>query len=143
MFRTFLGALALLTLGVVGASAQSTGPAILRPPGGIALDGGTGSAKTATATAGAATLNKLSGKITTEALTTAAQTNYTLTVTNSTVAAADIVLASFTNGTNSAGSPHIQRITPGAGTITFLVRNSDASAALNGTLVVSFVVIKN
>ncbi|WP_053220926.1 hypothetical protein [Methylobacterium indicum] len=140
MFRTILGALALLTLAVVGASAQSTGPAILRPPGGIALDSGT---KTAAAAAGAATLNKLSGKITTEALTTAAGATYTLTVTNSTVAAADIVLASFTNGTNSAGSPHIQRITPGAGSITFTLRNSDAAAALNGTLVVSFVVIKN
>lgn len=138
MFRTFLGALALLTLGVVGASAQST--AILRPPGGIVLGSGT---KTATATAGAATLNKLSGKVTTEALTTAAGATYTLTLTNSTVAAADIVLASFTNGSNSAGSPHIQRITPGAGSIAFTLRNSDAAAALNGTLVVSFVVIKN
>ncbi|KMO40994.1 hypothetical protein VP06_01575 [Methylobacterium aquaticum] len=113
---------------------------MLRPPSGIALDDGV---KTAAATAGAATLNKLSGKITTEALTTAAGATYTLTVTNSTVAAADIVLASFTNGTNSAGSPHIQRIAPGAGSIVFTLRNSDAAAALNGTLVVSFVVIKN
>ncbi|WP_053081486.1 hypothetical protein [Methylobacterium aquaticum] len=138
MKRLLLGALALAFITTGAAWAQS--PAILRPPSGIALDDGV---KTAAATAGAATLNKLSGKITTEALTTAAGATYTLTVTNSTVAAADIVLASFTNGTNSAGSPHIQRIAPGAGSIVFTLRNSDAAAALNGTLVVSFVVIKN
>lgn len=137
MFRTILGALALLILGVVGASAQT---AVLTPPGGIRLDTGT---KTAAATAGAATLNKMSGKVTSEALTTAAGATYTLTLTNSAVAAADIVVASLANGTNSAGSPGVARVTPGAGSVTFVVRNGDATNALNGTVVVSFVVIKN
>lgn len=131
------GVLALFAL-TFGAFAQST--AILRPPGGIALDSGT---KTATATAGAATLNKLSGKVTSEALTTAAGATYTLTVTNSTVVAGDLVFASLANGTNTTGSPGVVRATPGAGTITLTVRNGDASAALNGTVVVSFMVIKN
>lgn len=140
MFRTILGALALMTLGVVGASAQSTGSAILRPPAGIALDSGT---KAATATAGTATLNKLSGKVTTEVLTTAAGATYTLTVTNGTIATGDIVLASLANGTNTTGSPGVVRVTPGAGSVTIVVRNGDASAALNGNVVVSFAVLKN
>ncbi|GAB6842371.1 hypothetical protein HNR00_003579 [Methylorubrum rhodinum] len=136
--RTLLaGAIALLAL-TIGALAQS--PAILRPPGGLALDGGT---KTTTATAGAATLNKLSGKITSEALTTAAGATYTLTLTNSTVAAGDIVFASLANGTNTTGSPGVVRVAPGASSVTITVRNGDAAAALNGTVVVSFMVLKN
>ncbi len=137
MKRLLLGALALACITTGAAWAQS--PATLNPYS-LSIDQGT---KTATATAGAATLNKGSGKVTTEALTTAAGTTYTLTVTNSTVTANDMVFASLAFGTNSTGSPHIQRVTPGAGTITVIVRNSDASAALNGTLVVSFMVLKN
>jgi len=106
----------------------------------LRLDNGT---KTVAATAGAATLNKSSGKITTEALSTAAAASYTLTLTNSTVAAVDQVYASVAYGTASAGTPAITRVTPGAGSVTIVVRNIDASAAFNGTLVVSYAVLKN
>jgi hypothetical protein len=98
---------------------------------------------TATATAGAATLAALNGKITTEALTTAQDVNYTLTITNSRIAAADIVLASVANGTNTQGTPIIVRVTPAAGSVVIIVRNAHESAqALNGTLVVSFSTVK-
>ena len=107
---------------------------------GLRLDTGT---KTAAATAGAATLNKDSGKVTSEALTTAAAATYTLTITNSQVAAADLAFVSIANGTNSAGSPQVQSVTPGAGSLVVVVRNAHASAAFNGTLVVSFMVLKN
>lgn len=103
------------------------------------LDTGT---KTATAVTGAATLNKASGKITSEALTTAAGASYTLTLTNSQIAAADTVFVSIANGTNSAGLPIIGRITPAAGLATIIVHNMHASAALNGTLVISFASMK-
>lgn len=103
------------------------------------LDTGT---KTATAVAGAATLNKASGKITTEALTTAAGASYTLTLTNSAIAAADTVFASVANGTNSAGLPVIGLVTAGAGSAAIIVNNMHASAALNGTLVISFASMK-
>jgi len=97
----------------------------------------------ATATAGAATLAARRGKITSEALTTAQNLFYTLTITNTTCAAADMVMASLTNGTNSAGTPVITSVTPGAGTITIVVQNMHASAvALNGTLVISYEVLK-
>lgn len=105
------------------------------------LDTGT---KTAAATGGAATLNKAAGKITSEALTTAQDALYTLTLTNSAIAAADQVFASLANGTNTQGSPMIEKITPGAGSVVITVRNRHATAeALNGTLVISFFSLKN
>lgn len=107
--------------------------------GGIKIGSGT---KTATATAGAATLNKCAGKVTSEALTTAAAATYTLTLTNSRIAAADIVLASVAYGTSTTGTPAVCRATAAAGSVTIVVQNVHASAALNGTIVISFLVVK-
>lgn len=96
-----------------------------------------------TAVAGAVTVAGQEGKITSEALTTAQNAIYTLTITNSAIAAADIVLASVANGTNTQGSPVVTRIQPAAGSVVILVANLHASAqALNGTIVVSYVVMK-
>lgn len=97
---------------------------------------------TASATGGAATLSKMAGKVTSEGLTTAAGAAYTLTLTNTVIAAADLVFASVANGTNSQGVPVIGLITPGAGSCTIEVRNDHASAAFNGTIVISFLVFK-
>lgn len=110
------------------------------PNNGIQLGRGT---KTATATAGAATLHKLAGVITTESLTTAGVANYTLTVTNNTVVATDQVFASVTNGTNSVGNPGVLQVKAAAGSLQVVIRNFDPTVALSGTLKVSFVVIKN
>jgi len=97
---------------------------------------------TASATAGAATLNTMAGKITTEALTTAAGADYTLTLTNSAIAAADLVFASVANGTNTGGDAVIERITTASGSVTVEIQNHATIAALNGTLVISFLVVK-
>jgi hypothetical protein len=99
-----------------------------------------GDSLTATATAGAATCNSVSGKITTEALTTAADAEYVLTLTNSSVAAASMVFASVANGTNTTEGIVVQRVQPAAGSVVIRVKNTNAGA-LNGTLVVSFMVI--
>lgn len=94
---------------------------------------------TATATTGAATLNNRFGKVTTEALTTAQNGVYTLTLTNSSIKATDLVFASVSNGTNTQGTPTVTRVVPSAGQVLILVSNLHASAqALNGTLVISF-----
>ncbi len=106
----------------------------------IKVDTGT---KTASATAGAATLNKNSGVITSESLTTAAGATYTLTITDSAVAAADQVYASVQNGTNSAGLPAVTTITPASGSLVVVVRNAHATDAFNGTIKVAYTVIKN
>lgn len=108
--------------------------------GSLKLDTGT---KTATATAGAATLNKDAGVITTEALTTAAGATYTLTLTNSSIAAADQVFASLAGGSNSAGVPVISQVVPAAGSVDVTVHNLHAEDALNGTLKIAFAVFKN
>jgi hypothetical protein len=99
--------------------------------------------KTAAATSGAATLNKLAGVITSEALTTAAAATYTLTLTDSRIAAADQVFVSVGNGTNSAGTPAVATVTPAPGSVVIVIRNAHASAALNGTLTIAFAVLKN
>lgn len=104
------------------------------------LDTGT---KTAAATAGAATLNKSAGVITSEALTTAGLAAYTLTLTNSRIAAADQVMVSLQNGTNSQGTPMVGLVTPGAGSVVIIINNVHASQALNGTLKIAYSVHKN
>lgn len=100
--------------------------------------------KTASATAGAATLNQPSGVITSEALTTAAAAaaTYTLTITNSQVIATDIVQVTLGFGTNTNGAPVLVSAVAGAGTIVCKVMNAHPSAALNGTLTFAFVIWK-
>ena len=103
--------------------------------------------KTATATGtggtGAATLNKMSGVITTAALTTAAGAAYALTITNSDIAAADIVMADVALGTATTGSPGITTVGVAAGSVVVTIQNFHASAAVNGTLLISFIVFKS
>lgn len=96
---------------------------------------------TSTAAAGAVTLNTRAGKITTETLTTTGQSVYTLTITNSSITATDIVMASLANGTNTTGLPTINQVTPGAGTLVIKVANCATTATnpLGGTLVISFI----
>lgn len=98
---------------------------------------------TGTSSSAAVTINDYMGKVTSEALTTAQNAFFTLTITNSKVLAADMVFASVYDGTNTQGTPMIGKVTPGAGTIEIEVINKHASAeAFNGTIVVSFLVVK-
>lgn len=105
---------------------------------GIASDIGT-----VTAASGAATLDDTVGLVTSEALTTAQNAIYTLTLTNARIAAGDMVNVTVGNGTNSAGSPMLGTVTPAAGSVVILVHNKHASAvAFNGTLKIWFQVVK-
>jgi hypothetical protein len=106
----------------------------------FAIDSGT---KTAAATAGTATLSKSAGVITSEALSTAAAASYTLTLTNTVIAAADQVFASVALGTATTGTPVITSVKEAAGSVVIIVKNIDASAALNGTIKIKFAVLKN
>ena len=120
---------------VVGATTPAAGTFTA-----VKVDTGT---KTATAVAGAATLNKNAGVITSEALTTAAGATYTLTLTDSAIAAADQVMASVSLGTATTGTPTITTVTPAAGSVVIIVQNIHASAALNGTIKIAFVDFDN
>lgn len=104
---------------------------------------GTGT-KTASATAGAATLSQPSGIVTSEALTTAAAgaATYTLTITNTCVLATDIIQCTLGFGTNTAGTPVLVSAVAAAGSIVCKVMNAHPSAALNGTLTFQFVIWK-
>jgi hypothetical protein len=95
----------------------------------------------ATSTAAAATIDQTAGVVTTEALTTAALTDYTFTLTNATISANSVVLASVAFGTSTTGDPVVGRITPAAGSVVIIVRNSHATAALNGTIKIRFAVL--
>lgn len=110
---------------------------LVNPDGGISPESGT-----ATATAGAATLNRVSGKITTEALSTAAGATYTLTITNSRIEASDIAFASIANGTGTAGTPVVTRVTAAANSLVIIIQNIHSANAFNGTMVISFYVLK-
>lgn len=106
--------------------------------------GGTVGAATATGTTTAtATLNNKRGTITSAALTTAAAgaASWVLTLTNSTVTAASIVLATVGNGTNSAGNAAICLVTPSAGSVIINVLNVASAGSLNGTIEINFIVI--
>jgi Pectate lyase superfamily protein len=103
--------------------------------GGAVWDSGS-----ATASAGAATLNKQSGTITSEALTTAAGSDYVLTLTNSLISTSSKVFVTVDNGSNTTEGISPQRTTPGSGSVVIRIRNTHANAALNGTIKISFVV---
>lgn len=96
---------------------------------------------TATATAGAATCNAYVGQITSEALTTAAAAEYTLTLTNDKIAAGDIVLASVDPG-SSAGTPGIGGCKVTANTVIITVTNLHAANAFDAAIAVRFLVVK-
>lgn len=99
-----------------------------------------GATGTATASAGAVTLNQQLGVITSESLTTAAGSAYTLTLTNSMIASTSRIFVSFSNGTNSQGTLALGEVTPSSGSATIVIRNIHASQALNGTIKVTFLV---
>lgn len=96
---------------------------------------------TATSTAGAATINKQKGLVTTEALTTAAAATYTFTLTNSLITTSSAVFVSIGKGTATTGEPVVQFVTPAAGSAVILITNNAAAAALNGTIKISFFVV--
>lgn len=95
---------------------------------------------TVTGAAGAATLHKTSGVVTTESLTTAAGVEYTLTLTNREIAADDVVLVSVS--TAGTGTPTVTTVAEAAGSVVIKVRNSHATVAFSAALKVKFAVIK-
>lgn len=92
---------------------------------------------TVTSTANAGTLNTLGGKIITEALTTAAGANYTMTLTNSTIAATSTMQVAVYSLTNTIPGLMVFSVVPAAGSAVILIRNN-GTLALNGTIVIAF-----
>lgn len=98
-------------------------------------------ANTATSSSAAATLNAVSGTITTESLTTAALTVATLTVTDSYCTANSTVLVQLVGGSYTAGVPVVVKVVPAAGSFVISFVNTHATNALNGTLKFKFIIL--
>lgn len=94
---------------------------------------------TGTGATSTVTLANRFGKLTTAALTTAAAATHVITHTNTEVKASDLVFATVTLGTATTGDPTVS-VVPAAGSLVFTITNRHASAAVNGTLVVSYAV---
>ena len=86
------------------------------------------------------TLSKPCGQITTVALTTAGAAEERFTVTNTLVAATDVIALSTTY--NGAGTPMLGVVNVAAGAFDIVITNLSASA-LNALMVINFVVIKS
>ena len=96
----------------------------------------------ATLVGNSATLNTIAGIVTTTALTNATTDKVSITITNSNIAAADMVLAWPMNMSAADQAAAVTRIVPGAGSVVLDLRNV-GTAAFNGTVKLGYVVFKN
>lgn len=89
------------------------------------------------------TLSKLSGQITTDTTSLAAEAAAVFTVTNTTVAINDVVVVSIQSGTNG-GNTAVNVTTVAAGSFAIKVSNNNAAAgtAETGAIIINFAVIK-
>jgi hypothetical protein len=95
---------------------------------------------TVTLSTNAGTVSKMAGVITTESLTTAAGSAQALTITNTLCASTSIILVTRSGGTSAGGTPIIKAV-PGAGSFVITLDNKHASAAFDGTFILSFLLI--
>lgn len=108
---------------------------------GIGYSTGAGGAVTQiTSSSTGVTLNKITGQITTVALTTAAGAEEQFTVTDSAVAATDVVMLTTTYA--GAGTPIVYCSKVAAGSFQITISNLHTSAALNAAMTLNFVVLK-
>lgn len=110
---------------------------------GVGYTTGAGGAVTQiTSATTAVTSNTVSGQITTVALTNAAGVDHEFTLTNSTIAATDVVVVSVgTYGGTSDGIPVVNVTATAAGSCVINLRNTGA-VALDALAVINFAVIK-
>ena len=93
-----------------------------------------------TETANAVTASGVAGVITTSALTTAGGANYAITWTNTVVTTTSVILLTIAGGTNTTENITL-KVVPGSGTATLTIYNNTAATALNGTILISYLVM--
>ncbi len=132
---TLTGTIAGSNLGATatgsGDNVLQTSPALTTPT--ITKGNGTEASNLVTASGGA-------GVITTSALTTVAAGSYVITWTNTAIATTSVIILSQMGGTNTT-EPVILKATAGAGTSTLTIINDDLVNALNGTLIIGYLVL--
>lgn len=93
-----------------------------------------------TEAANAVTASGVAGLLTTSALTTAGGSSYAITWTNTFITATSVVLLTLAGGTNTTENITL-KVAPGAGTATLTIYNNTAATALNGTILLSYLVM--
>lgn len=89
------------------------------------------------------TINALSGKITTDATSLAAEASAVFVVTNNTVAIGDVVVCSIRSGTAALNTQvEVSAVAAGSFSITVINNNVAAGTAEDGAIIINFVVIK-
>lgn len=104
--------------------------------GSINTDSGTG-----TCSSNAVTISKMAGVITTESLSTAAAGSQAITLTNTLIAAGDLVILTKAGGTNTRRNFHVEAVA-GSGSATITIYNTEPTNALDGTIILNFLVLK-
>lgn len=100
-----------------------------------------GDVGTGTCSSNAVTISKMAGVITTEALTTAAGASQAITLTNTLAAVGDLVIPYIVGGTNTRAHINVFAVaTAGGATIT--INNIGPTNAINGTVIIGFLLIK-
>lgn len=138
-----LGGTLSVTGAVAGASVAVTGGLTTSGSTGVGLGyatGAGGAVTQATNRATGVTLSKLAGQITTNNASLAAAAKAAFTVTNTTIAATDVVVASITSG--GTGTPRVDVIGVAAGSFILQVTNDHAATADTSADVINFAVIK-
>ena len=93
-----------------------------------------------TEAANAVTADGMAGAITTSSLTTGGGLSYAITWTNTFISATSVVLLTLAGGTNTTENITLKCV-PGAGTATLTIYNNTAATALNGTIIMSYLVM--
>ncbi len=146
-FKTSTGAVTIGTGAITlsGAVTATSSISLTAPTGsGLGYGTGAGGAVTqATNRTTGVTLNKLTGTITTNNASLAAEAAAEFTVTNSTVAIGDVVIVSQQSGANG-GNTNVYVSTVAAGSFKITVANNNAAAgtAETGAILINFAVIK-
>lgn len=109
-------------------------------PDGYAVGEGGAVTQITTRTTGV-TLNQLNGQITTVAATLAAATGVSFTLTNSKIAATDLIVCTVISGAAVVGAYFVQAVA-GTGTAVFTLYNHSVTISASEALVVAFSIIK-
>lgn len=117
---------------------------LMRKKFGYGSGNGSGGAVTqATSRATGVTLNTVSGQITTNSASLAAEASAVFTVTNNKVVATDVVVCSIQSGTVALNTDVVvSAVAAGSFNITVINNNVAAGTAETGAIVINFVVIK-
>lgn len=100
----------------------------------------TGDIGTGTCSSNAVTISKMAGTITTESLSTAGGASQAITLTNTLIASTSNLMVQYAGGTNTTRNITLG-VVPGSGSATITIYNNTAATALNGTLILKFLLV--